>query len=181
MKINQSNLGKFIIIGCPRSGTGYASKFFNIGHECVNDNGISSWCLVKSPPSLGPSLEEVQNEFPKVPIYHQIRNPIDTISSFTSMSKKAWDYFDTQLELDPKSSKLKRGMKIYYEWNQLAKSIADFTYRLDEIEVIFPNKAFDNKTYNTREHLKFTESDFINENKELWGKIIKLYEEASNT
>lgn len=169
-------MNKFIIIGCPRSGTGYASKFFNIGHERINDNGISSWCLVKNPPLYGPSLEEIQNKFPQVPIYHQIRNPVDTISSFLSMSENAWRYFTTQLELNPNTSKLKKGMQIYYKWNQLAKNIADFTYCLEEIETVFPHiKPFSNKRENTRPHLNYTEKDFLKEDKELWDKIKKIY------
>lgn len=176
-------MSQFIITGCPRSGTRYASKFFNVGHECINSNGVSSWCLVKNPPLYGPSLKEVQSKFPGVSIYHQIRNPVDTISSFLSMSENAWGYFNSTLNLDPNTSKIERGMEIYYKWNQLAKNLANFTYCLEEIEVIFSDrKSFFNKKYNTRPHLKLTENDFIKENEKLWGKIIKLYgQETSNT
>ncbi len=176
-------MSKFIIIGCPRSGTGYASKFFNLGHEKFNKNGISSWCLVKNPPLYGPSLKETQLKFPKVPIYHQIRNPTDTISSFLSMQERAWKYFNIQLELDSNTSKLKRGMEIYYKWNQLAKNVADFTYPLEKIEIVFPHiKPFSNKKENMRPHSNYTEKNFLQEDKELWSKIKELYgKETSNT
>lgn len=176
-------MSQFIITGCPRSGTRYASKFFNVGHECINSNGVSSWCLIKNPPLYGPSLKEVQSKFPGISIYHQIRNPVDTISSFLSMKEKAWEYFTIQLKLDPKSSKLKKGMEIYYEWNQLAKNIADFTYCLEEIETVFPHiKPFSNKKENTRPHLNYAEEDLLKEDKELWDKIKKIYaQETSNT
>ena len=124
----------YIIIGCPRSGTGYASKFFNIGHEKINQNGISSWCLVNNPPLYGPSLKEVQIKFPTTAIFHQIRNPINTISSFNSMSNKAWEYFTNILNLNPLDSPLKKGMEIYFQWNTKAKEIANFTYKVEQIE-----------------------------------------------
>ena len=166
----------YIIIGCPRSGTGYASKFFNIGHEKINQNGISSWCLVNNPPLYGPSLKEVQIKFPTTAIFHQIRNPINTISSFNSMSNKAWEYFTNILNLNPLDSPLKKGMEIYFQWNTKAKEIANFTYKVEQIEQSFPDiKLYLNKKENTRKHILYTENDFLNTDKILWGKIKELY------
>lgn len=166
----------YIIIGCPRSGTGYASKFFNIGHEKINQNGISSWCLVNNPPLYGPSLKEVQIKFPTTVIFHQIRNPINTISSFDSMSSKAWEYFTNILNLNPLDSLLKKGMEIYFQWNTKAKEIANFTYKVEQIEQSFPDiKPYLNKKENTRKHILYTENDFLNTDKILWGKIKELY------
>jgi len=170
-------MNKYIIIGCPRSGTGFASKFFNIGHETLNKNGISSWCLVNDPPLYGPSLEEVKIKFPETPIFHQIRNPIDTISSFLSMSDVAWDYFHKSLNLNHLNSKVKNGMEIYYKWNVRSKQIATLTYKLENIEDVFPNiRRNINKKTNTRQHKSYTERDFLNEDENLWGKIQDLYQ-----
>lgn len=170
-------MNKYIIIGCPRSGTGFASKFFNIGHEKINKNGISSWCLINNPPLYGPTITEVKNIFPSIPIFHQIRRPIDTISSFMSMSDKAWVYFYKVLNLNPLDSKIKNGMEIYYQWNIRAKEISEFTYKLEEIEQTFANiKAYSNKKQNSRKHILYTENDFLNADKILWGKIQDLYE-----
>jgi len=170
-------MNKYIIIGCPRSGTGYASKFFNIGHEKLNKNGIASWCLVNTPPLYGPSLEGVKIKLPETPIFHQIRNPIDTISSFLSISNKAWKYFYNVLDLNHLNSKIKNGMNIYYQWNLMAKEISEFTYKLEQIEQTFPEiKPYINKKTNTRKHKSYTERDFLNTDEKLWSKIQDLYQ-----
>lgn len=166
----------FIIIGCPRSGTGFASQYFNIGHEYMNENGISSWCLVNDPPLYGPSLKQVRKTFKNTKIFHQVRNPIDTISSFFSMSDNAWGYFEKVLKLNEESGRLKNGMLIYYHWNKLCLEISDLTYKLEDIEKKFPieQNSIDKKT-NSRRHPVFTENDFINEDKYLWDKIQVFY------
>lgn len=169
-------MSKYIIIGCPRSGTGYASKFFNLGHEYMNQNGISSWCLVNDPPLFGPSLKEVKETFKNVKIFHQVRNPIDTISSFFSMSDKAWRYFEKELGLNTQNTRLKNGMLIYYHWNKLCLDLSDFTYKLEDIEKKFPTvqNRVDKKT-NQRKHPNFTENDCIREDNILWDKIQDFY------
>lgn len=169
-------MNNYIIVGCPRSGTGYASKFFNIGHEYMNRNGISSWCLVNDPPLYGPSIIDVRKKFKGVEIFHQIRNPIDTISSFITMKKKTWYYFDEILGLKKTDNKIKKGMIIYLEWNKRAKSMSNFSYKLENIHSVFPNiKPYKDKSYNKREYRKILKNEFLKEDVKLWNEIETFY------
>ena len=156
---------KIIVVGCPRSGTGYASKFFNIGHEELNKNGISSWCLVFNNVLYGPNLQQVKNFFKnsEVKIYHQVRNPLKVISSFQSMSPRAHDYFIKELNLSNLSSFLEKYIKIWVETNKKCELISEFTYQLENIETTFPDiLPYKNKNYNTRKHSAFNINDFNN-------------------
>lgn len=172
---------QYIIVACPRSGTKYASKYFNIGHEKISKKGISSWCLCKDPPLYGPCMEEVALVLPKAKIFHQIRNPEHTMSSFFSMKPKAWNYFSKALNISTRSSKIKQAMQIYYQWNSLAKDMSKFSYCLEEINIIFPNvnPKTQDKTLNTRMHPKYTCDTFAKEDGNLWNQIIDLYQSCS--
>tara|TARA_Y100001972_G_scaffold45895_1_gene56599 strand:+ start:529 stop:1077 length:549 start_codon:yes stop_codon:yes gene_type:complete len=150
---------KIIIIGCPRSGTGYASKFFNIGHETLNQNGISSWCLAFDKPLYGPDLQKVNDYFKNenIKIYHQVRNPLKVISSFQSMSRKAHDYFIKELNLINSISLLEKYIKIWVKVNKKCELISEFTYKVEDIEHTFPDiLSYKDKKYNSRKHTNFT-------------------------
>ena len=165
---------KIVIVGCPRSGTGYASKFFNIGHEKLNKNGISSWCLAFDNALYGPNLQKVKDYFKdnKIKIYHQVRNPLKTISSFDSISKISLNYLITNLNITTSSTKLEKYIQIWVLLNKKSELISEFTYKVEDIESTFPNiQIYKNKNYNTRKHSQFNIKDFKN------IKNKKLYEE----
>lgn len=169
---------KIIIVGCPRSGTGYASKFFNIGHEKLNKNGISSWCLAFKKPLIGPDLKSVNDHFKNknIKIYHQVRNPLKTISSFTSITERSLNYLIANLDINPSNSSLEKYMQIWILLNKESELISEFTYKVEDIESTFPViSGFGNKKYNSRSHSHFNIKDLKNiENKDLYEEFKSL-------
>jgi hypothetical protein len=141
------------IIGCPRSGTGYAAKSFQIGHEKWTKKGIASWCLVDKDPLYGPSLEEILYMHPNVQIFHQTRNPIDTISSLMTMSLRTFRKFSKTLNFSLHDSKLKNSMRIWLLWNALAEEFTNDQYQVEKFAETFPDVVpHENKQHNKREH-----------------------------
>lgn len=89
--------GRLAIIGCGRSGTTYTSKLLQsfgvkVGHEKICDHGISSWCLVPdtSLRHIGPSSGDLEGL--GIPHVHQVRQPLEVISSATTIRKKSWGF-----------------------------------------------------------------------------------------
>lgn len=81
---------KIMVIGCGRSGTTFTSKIFKthnikIGHERLDNDGISSWYLVSDQDEvfLGPSFNQIKNL--NMPIVHQVRHPLKSISSMQAI------------------------------------------------------------------------------------------------
>jgi hypothetical protein len=165
------------ITGCPRAGTGFASKYLNIGHEYLSKNGISSWCLVGKDAlqvPFGISYKELIAKHPDVKIYHQVREPLKCISSITTIGNISWAFFSNYIKFVENESKLRRAMKIYYEWNKKAETITKETYQVEKINEIFGERQYNNKNYNTRNHKKYNWDDFYNTDEILTTKIKEL-------
>jgi hypothetical protein len=159
------------ILGCPRSGTGYSARFFDLGHERMNENGIASWYLVSGDPVRGPSLREVEKEYDNLTIFHQVRNPIDTIPSLMTMSYTTWKYFAKNIGFKLRKSKIKNGMLAWYYWNIMSEEITEKRYKLEEMDNLFVNHSYSNKKHNARDHQTLTEEDFKRADEELWNNI----------
>lgn len=127
------------VTGCGRSGTKYFSVLMksiglDIGHEKLEKHGISSWCLV--PDSnisvFGPSFSEI--EYLDIPIVHQIRDPLNTISSTLTFMNSSWNFIQRFIPVSKKDSTLLKSMKYWYYWNLLAKKKAIYSYRIENIK-----------------------------------------------
>lgn len=170
-----------IITGCPRSGTGYASKLFqyngyDVGHERLGADGISSWEIASGDANsiFGPSYTELVNKLGSFEMYHQVRNPIECISSMTSISEKSFEYIKKYILHYTTSSPIEVLMAFWIEWNTLAEKLSVKTYRLEDILKEFPElKAYPNKRYNTRPHQNLTLENLYKENPELAELLIK--------
>lgn len=179
---------QYIITGCPRSGTGYAARVLNLGHECIDKkkNGVASWCLSYPLPLYGPNLLECSKYYSGAKIYHQIRNPADVLSSFMddekSMSQTAWKFFAYIFDLDlEKDSSAVNAMKIYIKWNSLSSLLTNLTYRVEEMNKTFDIKdsEYYNDTYFNGGFKKrlYKDKDFRDADPDLWGKCESIYHE----
>jgi hypothetical protein len=157
-KVSEEN--PIAIIGTPRSGTGYAAHYFNVGHEKWTARGISSWKLV--------SLKGLWEE-PHMRIFHQTRNPIKVISSMTTMSDKTFGYVFSILKRPLSDSRLHNSMVFWLEWNKLAEKITDKRYRVEDIDT-------ENKAHNARNHRDFTPEKLRSKDEKLWDEIVELAE-----
>jgi hypothetical protein len=132
---------KLIIIGCGRSGTKFTSHLFKeiglrIGHEKLEKHGISSWCLVPDTHKMlwGPSFKLLG--YLKMPIIHQVRHPLDVISSVRTVfsNDRSWEFIREFIPINRDESLTLRCMKYWYFWNLKAENKSIFTYRVENIE-----------------------------------------------
>ena len=184
-----------VIIGCGRSGTKYASNIFkksgfDVGHEGLGLNGISSWCLVPYTDLRvwGPSWKEIKS-FDNV-VVHQVREPLKTISSLQTFEEISWDFIGKFINFNRRDSRTLRAMKYWYFWNKLAEKKAVITYKVEDFNSVFfklcnmvrfnvDKKSAENvmateKKANRRKHVYLTWMDLKNEDAALTEKIKKL-------
>jgi hypothetical protein len=164
------------VIGTPRSGTGYAAHFFDIGHEEWTDRGIASWLLVSSPKREGDlTLEDIRRKFPRVQIMHQTRDPLKTIASCTTLGLGSWRHIARNLDLSLSDGKLRNSMIFWVEWNKLAEKQTNFRYRVEDIDETFPNEeGYENKKHNHRKHVDFTAGFLKRKNPDIWEQVEEL-------
>ena len=146
----------YLIVGTPRSGTGYTAKMLQssgimVGHECCLDDGISSWlCTFDSESSpYGPTRSSVFKYYGSVTQYHQVRFPFATISSlhtevngrnFVNKILDVGDYCN-----DPVSS-----MKFWLLWNEQGEKTSSKSYCLERAHDFWHVPPYENSEYNTR-------------------------------
>lgn len=117
----------FIILGAPRSGTGYASKLlksygYQVGHEILESDGISSWLWAANSLTV-PCGTPKHNTTSKHTI-HITRHPWKTISSLISTSlpnSTITDYMSQYIHI-PTKNILKQALHITINWNKLIKA-----------------------------------------------------------
>ncbi|MFI5343633.1 MAG: glycosyltransferase family 92 protein [Chlamydiales bacterium] len=138
----QKNHKFLLITGCARSGTTYISKVLShsgleIGHERLWKDGCASWPMaVNSDYSpYGPPSKGIQFEH----IFHQVRDPLQTISSVFSIEPQAsWQFICSMIpNISLADTKLMRAAKYWYYWNLAAERKAEWTYRVEDIEIVW--------------------------------------------
>lgn len=176
---------KIIIIGLPRNGSNFISKAFrengiDVYHEDVGKDGISSWVLASKGDVvyLGPTYHQVLKKYDyQVKLYHQIREPISTISSITTISKPSWLYIEKYVNLDSANSLLHKSMIFWLEWNKRCEDMTDNWYQLDNYQTYFNlKKDLKNKNINSRKHKNYELENLYKEDKKLTDEIIKYSE-----
>jgi hypothetical protein len=129
------------IIGCGHSGTFYASEVFqhlgiDVRHELVGGDGIAGWNYTHLLPSQFPEFGLPQDSV----VLHQVRHPLKVISSVQSMLPETWIDIAARVQArgynwnpldDPHPV---RGMKYCLFWNYMAEGIADYRYRVEDME-----------------------------------------------
>lgn len=182
---------KILITGCGRSGTSYISALlirygFDVKHEAEGRDGVASWCMAVSNDKavFGPAL----NEFKFDLICHQVRNPLKVISSVHTISELSWGYIKEYIPIKKEDSLLIKSAKYWYYWNIKAEEISGFTYRIEDIDLIFPkilgflgakNYSLDGlknipRDINKRMHKEIKLEDIEKENSCLFKNILDL-------
>jgi hypothetical protein len=132
---------KIIITGCGRSATQFTSKLFNelgvkIGHERLERNGIVSWTLVPDTNNniWGPSYNSIKCA--KMPIVHQVRDPLAVISSTMRVfsKNKSWKFIGQFIPIIEQDPVIIKAMKYWYYWNLIAEKKSIHSYRVENIE-----------------------------------------------
>lgn len=128
-----------LITGCGRSGTKYIAKVLQLAgldveHEALGKDGSVSWPLAFASDSYPECQQSVK--YPEFDVVlHQVRHPLKVIKSFmTVASPYSWDYVYRQTPITPDLSLLDRRVRYWYYWNLQAESIADMTYRIENLK-----------------------------------------------
>jgi len=127
-----------LITGCARSGTLFTAYFFNLSglpveHEREGEMGTVSWTMAVDdtttpwgPGSLGYNFKH---------IFHQVRDPLKTISACVSEPKSSWRFICKHIgEITMQDSPVVKSAKYWYYWNLEAEKKAEFRYRIEDIE-----------------------------------------------
>jgi hypothetical protein len=130
-----------LIVGCARSGTAYCAEGWGLGHEKLNENGISSW-LLAARHCEGFKLPSVHGAVPEdwqpSEVVHVVRYPLHQIASATVMRHGwlAWaqqyvdigypvagevarEAFNYPVMCAEKGEHLRVLMRYWLEWNEV--------------------------------------------------------------
>lgn len=137
--LNRKKNRTLLITGCARSGTTYIAKLLqqggmDIGHEYVGKDGSSSWDLAANPKEGRWKVRPANYRFAHV--FHQTRHPLKVISSvYVTEDKDSWDYIKAHTpEILEEDSHITKCAKYWYYWNLKAEKMAEWTYRLEEVD-----------------------------------------------
>jgi hypothetical protein len=162
-----------LITGCGRSGTSYISNLLtslglDIGHETMGKDGIASWLLAVNtdlvpwgpPPKL----------FTFKTVIHQIRNPLDTISSLQTFSDIAWQFICNHIPASHDEPLLLKCAKYWHYWNLSTERVAQWSYRIEDINEVFDELCFRVGVPANRGILRITPTD-VNTRKQQYRKV----------
>lgn len=133
---------KFLLItGCARSGTTYITEVLrhcglDVLHERDGNDGIVSWLMAARDFSTpyGPAYYNFRFKH----IFHQVRDPLKSMSSFTTESERAWNFVMKHTpQIKPTDSMIAKCAKYWYYWNKRAEAKAEWTYRVEDIQDVF--------------------------------------------
>ena len=133
---------KLLVIGCGRSGTNYMAKFleesgYDIHHERAGTEGCVSWPMVVNYYSPW----ELSNGESFHHIFHQVRHPLDVITSWyenlDDLDEDEWNFIRRHLpQISRSDSLIVHCAKYWYYWNLLAEEKAEWQYQIEDIENI---------------------------------------------
>lgn len=128
---------KLCILGCGRSGTSYTASMLNsaglrIGHEYPGQDGSVGGIFWK---------KTRRNLLDYDVIWHQVRNPIHTIASLTTLKPASFTEYMFELGSPrcamPQSS-LCRAMLVWLMYTEWADRYATYTYQVEDFDRVFP-------------------------------------------
>lgn len=120
----------FLILGHPRSGTGYMARLFTalgypVGHERLAKHGISSWMFAAYSESVPYSFDGgTRSDIEPKYVFHVVRHPIDAIASmaYTVREAPAWDYIARYTLVQRAAPRLVRATQSVIAWNRLIQA-----------------------------------------------------------
>lgn len=131
-----------LITGCGRSGTSYIAKVLNKSgidcpHEGVGSAGTVSWFSTYRGLSL---THHLAPDLVFQHTFHQVRHPLSTISSvYYSFDPVSWGFIERHTpQIHSRDSLLEKSAKYWYYWNLKGDSISEWTYRIEDIERVWP-------------------------------------------
>lgn len=150
-----------LITGCARSGTQFVQEVLRknnlpVRHEREvskpflayfkdalglespenrnKNNIIVSWAMAADSDRAAWGPPSNSYEFKHV--FHQVRDPLKTINSAANEPEESWQFVRQFVpEIKDEDSNLVRSAKYWYYWNLLAEKKAEWTYRVEDIDL----------------------------------------------
>lgn len=167
-------------------------KGLRIGHERMLGDGSVGWFWAASRKWGGYGQRGHRDDWPDKTILHQVRHPLKVIASTTRMKRRQYGFIDSEVGLLPREPLLPCAASFWLRWNLLAESVAEWTYRIEDIyegspvyaefcrRLQIPERPFPqlSRTTNTRKHDDVTWDDLkdypwlvdaIKRNARRWG------------
>jgi hypothetical protein len=119
---------EFLVLGHPRSGTGYLSRLFraygfDVGHEKMGRHGISSWMFAACADTVPFSTDgSVRADFCFRNIVHVTRDPLTAIASIRFIedcSDESRHYRRQFILICPNASPVEQAVQSWIGWNRL--------------------------------------------------------------
>ena len=190
-----------LVTGTGRSGTTYTTAVLKklgirVNHEKMGPDGTCSWRL----PYNKPYYRVPVNRYPVsglsgfTHIFHQVRNPLDSIASMHTITKRSWEYIcytESKISMSAMNdSLLLRCMKYWLYWNIQCYSISLFTYRIESFNFLDITNVLGvtptdeqiqdaievDHDVNSREHEDITYNDLVCEDADMALDIKELAE-----
>jgi hypothetical protein len=133
-----------LVIGSARSGSAYTAAVLNacgmsVGHELMESDGCVSWVMVVPAVTTpwGPARDG-SVEFKH--IFHQVRHPLAVMSSvWTTEGPVSWEFICKHVpQIKSTDSPEVRCAKYWIYWNKAAERQAEWTYRVEDLETVWP-------------------------------------------
>lgn len=135
---------ELLITGCARSGTTYISNLLkasglDVPHEydASGTYGICSWLL--TPDAQSAPWGPLRSDYHFQHIFHQVRHPLKVISSvYTTEPELSWIFIIENVpQIKWEDSHTVKTAKYWYYWNRMAEELAEWTYKIEEIEQLW--------------------------------------------
>ncbi len=138
-----------LITGCARCGTTYISQVLNkcgldVPHEKMGAHGTVNW-IMAVPADYTPMAYDFRyccapglNHYRFQHIFHQVRDPLKSISSIAVDLDPIWDFVGGYIqEVDMAHPTIINAARYWYYWNLKAEKIAEWTYRIEDIDHVW--------------------------------------------
>ena len=133
---------RFVILGSGRSGSGYISRVLSAaGIPCGHESwwnphgrrqrgllGDSSWC----------ALAQVDRSTYSGQVFHQIRHPLDVISSYVHRHTFTGPFAQLKLPLlaeDPSGDPLRYACRVWLDLNRRSAELTTTHWRVEDIDI----------------------------------------------
>jgi hypothetical protein len=122
---------RVLVTGCGRSGTHYIAAVLRIlgldvGHEVVRKDGMVNW------ETAAVARTELRRQYDI--ILHQVRHPHPVIEASKGVNDHSRDLIRDKIpSIHTDDPPILFGMKYWYYWNEMAKSKAHYSYRVETL------------------------------------------------
>ncbi len=135
-----------LITGCGRSGTAFMSAFLQasgvqVDHEAEGIDGIVSWPMAVN--WYSPWIKMRPKKLVFTHVFHQVRDPLAVISSWfvnlQNLNRDEWKFVRNYVpEIIKTDSLIVHCAKYYYFWNLKVEAMAEWRFRIEDIDNLLP-------------------------------------------